>query len=253
MCPVRFYSTKFLNDRPLSYIRLGHHGHGKTEELIRWRHGYHPPVMESPRQCDWKECPLPSKDVVDFLNRLLPSNTAVTTWLPLLKHDVWQPYNTPLLTEPRFGAAVYFPVFTNTMKGNFWSRNSFPFSGDRATIVTSQLITAFACHHPRPFFELFKNPMMVQYTCWGFVYSCSMLILILIAVIHIFSFFSTQVERLLQSLHRNQTRKEQNQDIPEIIEEKKLHAHPRLSWKNFLIPVQLTKDTQGLSDNWPYW
>jgi hypothetical protein len=71
--------------------------------------------------------------------------------------------------------------------------------------------------------------MMVQYTCWGSLYSCSMLILILIAVIHIFSFLAPKWNACFELYTETKTRKEQNQDIPEIIEEKKLHAHLRLS------------------------
>ncbi|PCG93943.1 Hypothetical protein PENO1_081070 [Penicillium occitanis (nom. inval.)] len=132
MWPVEFYSAEFLTDHPLSLVRLrcnmdtAKQKNSFGDDMAIVHRSWNVITTEARRAILSSQ-----KSFVDFLNGILPSNTAVTTWLPLLNHDGWQE----------------------------WIQTIISFTWGRATLVASQLTTAFACHHPKPFFDLFAKDM----------------------------------------------------------------------------------------------
>ncbi|KUL90504.1 hypothetical protein ZTR_00010 [Talaromyces verruculosus] len=132
MWPVEFYSAEFLTDHPLSLVRLrcnidtAKQKNSFGDDMAIVHRSWNVITTEARRAILSSQ-----KSFVDFLNGILPSNTSVTTWLPLLKHGGWQE----------------------------WIQTITSFPWGRATLVASQLTTAFACHHPKPSFDLFASVM----------------------------------------------------------------------------------------------
>jgi hypothetical protein len=130
MWPVEFYSQDFLQKNPLAQVRLRYNADtAKCKSTFGDDMAILHKAWQGMEEATQKRILSSQKTFVDFLNHLLPTNTLVASWLPLLKHSDWRHWILKLVSHP-------------------WGR---------ATLVSSQLTTAFACHHPGPFFGIFRE------------------------------------------------------------------------------------------------
>ncbi|KAF3402855.1 hypothetical protein DPV78_004017 [Talaromyces pinophilus] len=101
MWPVEFYSAEFLTDHPLSLVRLrcnmdtAKQKNSFGDDMAIVYRSWNVITIEARRAILSSQ-----KSFVDFSNGILPSNTAVTTWLPLLKHDSWQEWIQTIISFP---------------------------------------------------------------------------------------------------------------------------------------------------------
>ncbi|KUL82542.1 hypothetical protein ZTR_09161 [Talaromyces verruculosus] len=130
MWPVEIYSKEFLDAHPLAQLQLQYNADA-TKYKSSFGNDMAVIYKAWPRTSEQAKLNLLSskKNLVNFLNRLLPSNTSLASWLPLLKHAKWSYWMQRFVSHP-------------------WGRH---------TLVASQVTVAFTYHHPRPFFQLFDD------------------------------------------------------------------------------------------------
>lgn len=130
MWPVEVYSKEFLLQHPYAQLRLRYNADSaKFKSSFGDDMAIIYKAWSATDETAKVEYLSSKKNFVNFLNRLLPTNTSLTSWLPLLKHPMWSYWMEKFVSHP-------------------WGRH---------VLVASQVTVAFACHHPRPFFDLFDN------------------------------------------------------------------------------------------------
>lgn len=125
MWPVEFYSKEFLDAHPLAQLHLRYNADStKYKSSIGNDMAVIYKAWASTIHRLKRDYLSSQKKFGNFLNKLLPTNTSLLSWLSLLKHSEWSYRMERFVSHP-------------------WGRQ---------TLVASQVTMAFSFHHPRQFF-----------------------------------------------------------------------------------------------------
>ena len=115
MWPVEIYSKEFLDAHPLAQLRLQYNA---DSAKYKSSFGDDMAVIYKAWSTTSEQAKLnllsSKKDFVKFLNRFLPSNTSLASWLPLLKHAEWMA-STPSIHSTSKTSKYYEPHLSSDL------------------------------------------------------------------------------------------------------------------------------------------